>query len=784
MWARIAVFLMSNRLFVVGFWLVFTAGMAFMGRNVAVSYTLPKMLPDEDPAMVEYADFQSEFTQSANLIVLGAKDESFFTPSVLNQWHDLAKRIESTPEVLSVLSIHNALDLYMDEAEGQAMQPFPLMVGPVKSPRQGFALRDQYEDLPFYRGMLRNDDGRTHLMMVSISDHANYSTAAFALLDQLAAEIKRFERNTGIDVNMSGLPYLRLSNAQSIQSEISMFIVLTCIVTILIMLLMLKSLRSAIIALSVVGVGLAGTFGIMGIFGHHLSIFSGMIPPLLIVIAVPNCIFFINKYHSVYAVDKEVLPALHHTVNKIGSVALLTNVTTAMGFATFIFTSSTPLVNFAIGSSLSILVVFAASITLLPVLYSWLPKPSDRHYEHLNQGWVRSWINWLIKVVMHHRKWTYLSAFLIVVLTAAGMLRLKTTGNLTADFSEADPMVQQVRFFERELGGVVPLDVIIDTKVPGGVWSTEVLESVDAFQQAIMKLDHLSRPFSMVDVLKFGRQGYMGGSPDDYTLPSAEERRAIVDVLPVLDTAIVSTMASSLINADESKLHIIIQIEDLMYEDMMLLLEDVDALAEASFDTDEIGVTLSGVSVLFMRSTDFLVNNLLLSLGLAILIISALMAALFKTPRMVVISIIPNLLPLIMTAGLMGWFQIPIKPSTVLTFSIAFGISVDDTLHYLARYRQELVLNGGSIRDAAIKAIQETGISMFYTSVVLFAGFLIFLASSFGGTQALGLLVSITLVFAMFTNLILLPSMLMSMDKRVSAEEFKDILIDLAEDDV
>jgi predicted RND superfamily exporter protein len=243
-------------------------------------------------------------------------------------------------------------------------------------------------------------------------------------------------------------------------------------------------------------------------------------------------------------------------------------------------------------------------------------------------------------------------------------------------------------------------------------------------------------------------------------------------------------MASSLINADESKLHIIIQIEDLMHEDMVLLLEDVDALAEASFDTDEIGVTLSGVSVLFMRSTDFLINNLLLSLGLAILIISALMAALFKAPRMVVVSIIPNLLPLIMTAGLMGWFQIPIKPSTVLTFSIAFGISVDDTLHYLARYRQELVLNGGSIRDAAIKAIQETGISMFYTSVVLFAGFLIFLASSFGGTQALGLLVSITLVFAMFTNLILLPSMLMSMDKRVSAEEFKDILIDLAEDDV
>ena len=225
------------------------------------------------------------------------------------------------------------------------------------------------------------------------------------------------------------------------------------------------------------------------------------------------------------------------------------------------------------------------------------------------------------------------------------------------------------------------------------------------------------------------------------------------------------------------------QVEDLTRPEMMGLVGRVQSTADSIFDRASYNLSYTGASIIFLRSTKFLINNLVVSLLLAIMVISLLMAALFKTFRMVVVAIIPNLLPLLMTAGIMGWFGIPVKPSTVLIFSIAFGISVDDTLHYLARYRQELVGNGHNIARAAISAIRETGPSMFYTSIVLFAGFFIFLASSFGGTQALGLLVSITLVFAMFSNLILLPSLLMSLDKVMTASDMEDILIDLAEDE-
>lgn len=783
MWDKIGHWLLGHRRWVIGFWLVFTIVMGFAGRNVTVAYDLPKMLPDDDSVMVQFTELTQEFAQNGNILVLGAKDESFFTPMVLNQWRNMALRLEQHEEITSVVSMHNALDLYMDEAQGEAMQPFPVIVGPIKSPRQAFKIQDQFEELPFYKGLLTSQDGKTHLMMVSMTDKATYSSLAFEVLDDLETEIKKFERRTGIDVNVSGLPYLRLKNARSVQSEINLFIILTGIVTVLIMLLLLRSLRAAIIALSIVGVGIAGAFGIMGLLHHPLSIFSGMIPPLLIVIAVPNCIFFVNKYHSEYIKDKAIRPAILHTVKKIGGVALLTNVTTALGFATFMMTSSVPLVRFAITSSISIIFVYLISITTLPVLYSWLSKPKERHYEHLEQAWLVRSVDWLVRVASFHRPKVYLMTVVIFLAAIAGISQLKITGNLTADFSESNPMVKQLRFFERELGGVIPLDVVISSEESGGVLEHDILVAADAFQMGLDSIDGVSRAFSMVDVMKFGHQGWMGGAERHYALPNPESTLSIVNSLPEFDTAFVMQLAHSLINDDQTKLHIGVQMKDFQYEEMTAVLDEIKDLSDATLAPVAEEVEMTGASVMFMRSTEFLVENLLVSLLLAILIIAALMAGLFRKGRMVLIAIVPNLLPLLITAGLMGWFGIPIKPSTVLTFSIAFGISVDDTLHYLARYRHELVENGGNIAKAAISAIKETGVSMFYTSVVLFAGFFIFLSSSFGGTQALGLLVSITLIFAMFTNLLILPSFLMSMDKVISAQDFKDILIDLADDE-
>jgi predicted RND superfamily exporter protein len=542
---------------------------------------------------------------------------------------------------------------------------------------------------------------------------------------------------------------------------------------------MMRSSRAALIALSVVGVGVVGSFGVLGLLGYKLTLFSALLPPLLIVIAVPNCIFFINKYHEEYASLKDVDAALINTVKKIAFVSLLTNLTTALGFSTFILTSSDALVHFGIAATINIVMVFLLSMTILPVLYSWLPPPSPKHYKHLEQKWLSDGVQWLMKIAQYHRRWVYLGALALTVLGTIGMMRMETTGNITTDINPNDPLVTQMRFFEQELGGVIPLEIVLDTREPGGVNSSSVLRQVEDFQRSLDTLPNMSRSLSIVDFMKFGRQAFYGGLPEFYELPSASERRQIAALLPSGAADANAALTSGLISPDGRRMRITVQVRDLPRPEMVKVVKAVQANADAIFDREQLDVTFSGAGLIFLRSTEYLIDNLVMSLIFAVIVISLLMGALFRSWRMMVVAIVPNLLPLIMTAGIMGWFGIPVKPSTVLIFSISFGISVDDTLHLLSRYRMELLQNGGNIGRAALTAIKETGVSMFYTSVVLFAGFMIFLASNFGGTQALGLLISITLGFAMFSNLLLLPSLLMSLDKVMSAKDQEKILAEL-----
>lgn len=784
MWEKLGHFLRRNRRAVLIFWVLYVLVMGYMGRNVEVSYHFAKMLPETDSVYTEFVALNEQFEQgSGGVVFLAAHDRAMFTPYILNSWIEMAKNIEATPEVNNVLSWHNAVALTLGPDSTDRFEAAPISDGRVNSRDEAAALKATLNELPVYHGLMNSHDGNTQLMAVQISDTANYSKLFFPMIDRITNEAKKFERRTGIDVQISGVPYLRMINARSIKSEINLFLGLTGIVTLLIMFAMMRSTRAALIALAVVGVGVVGSFGVLGGLGYKLTLFSALIPPLLIVIAVPNCIFFINKYHQEYARDKNVDEAVVHTVKKIGGVALLTNLTTALGFSTFILTSSDALVHFGIAATINIIMVFVLSMTILPVLYSWLPEPKPQHYKHLDQKWLSDGVLWLERVAQHHRRWVYLGAAVLAILGGIGMTRMQTTGNITTDIDPNDPLVTQMKFFEQELGGVIPLEVIVDTREPGGVNSSSVLRQVEEFQRSLDTLPNMSRSLSVVDFLKFSRQAFYGGLPEFYELPSAAERRQIAALLPSGAASANQALTTGLIDKDNQRLRVTVQVRDLPRPEMIEVVKAIQHNADAVFDREQVDVRFSGAGLIFLRSTEFLIDNLMMSLILAVIVISILMASLFRSWRMMIVAIVPNLLPLLMTAGIMGWFGIPVKPSTVLIFSIAFGISVDDTLHLLSRYRQELHLNGGRIADAAIKAIHETGVSMFYTSVVLFAGFMIFLASNFGGTQALGLLVSITLGFAMFSNLLLLPSLLMSLDKVMSAKEQEVSLAELSENE-
>jgi hypothetical protein len=319
----------------------------------------------------------------------------------------------------------------------------------------------------------------------------------------------------------------------------------------------------------------------------------------------------------------------------------------------------------------------------------------------------------------------------------------------------------------------MPLEILIDTQKEKGVMKLSTLKRMEKINEIIESFPELSKSLSVVNLVKYSKQAYYRGNPKYYQLPTSQERSYIFAYTKNSESEV--GMLKSFVDSTGRYARMTTYMKDIGTDKMDIIQERLQQVIDKEFASENYTVSITGKAYVFIKGTNYLIKNLVLSLSLAILLIAIFMAWMFRSPQMILISLIPNILPLLITAGLMGFFDIPIKPSTILVFSIAFGISVDDTIHFLAKYRQELIVNKWKIKPSVYAALRETGVSMFYTSIVLFFGFLVFTLSSFGGTISLGGLVSATLLLAMISNLILLPSLLLTFERKIANKKvFKE----------
>ncbi len=593
--------------------------------------------------------------------------------------------------------------------------------------------------------------------------------------------MKSIVKHLNIDVKYSGLPYIRTIDSIKVKDEISIFILFTLLITSFILLLFFKSFKATIISIIVVVIGVLFSFGTMGMLGYDISILMALVPPVIIVIGIPNCIFLINKYHTEFKKNKDKDKSLHLMISKIGNITLLTNLTTASGFAAFILTKSETLQEFGLVAAISIIFIFIISILLIPIWFSFFPAPKLRHTQHLDKKWVRSVVALLSDWVKNKRRTIYIVSAILTVVGFIGLSLIKTTGNITDDLSRNGDLYEDLQFFENNFGGVMPLEIIIDTKDTAGLNKPNVMLKVQELQDELSRYSEFSKPVSYIEFVKYANQAYKNDGPKYYTLPQRRDVGRISSL--VRKSEEINNLEVKLKDDINSKARITLRMKDIPTPKMDSILNQLKPKIDSIFNPEEYNVVVTGSSRVFLEGTKFLVGNLVYSLLLVILLISIFMAWMFRSFRMVIISLIPNLIPLLLTSAIMGYFSIPIKPSTILVFSIAFGISVDDTIHFLAKYRQELVASNWNIRQSVFNALKETGVSMIYTSVVLFFGFFVFVASDFGGTVALGLLVSITLFFAMLSNLLLLPALLLSLEKLITTKAFKEPFLDIFDEE-
>ncbi|MDR0544025.1 MAG: MMPL family transporter [Odoribacteraceae bacterium] len=766
MWIKIAGILLRNR---VAFLAAVSCITLFLGlqiRKAEMSYEYSGLLPATDSAYIDYLDFHETFGQEGNVMVFAFQDSSFYQLDKINDWIAACDSVKATPGVVALVDFTRSFNLVKDTA-ARTFTIAPVFPSRLRDARQMDSLANIVESLPFYDGALFNKQKHIYGMMLTVAADVMKTPARVALVKKVAGITRAFSDKHRLVAHYSGLPYIRVVNAENLKREMYMFILLSLLVTTCALYLFFRSLRTVGFCLLIVLVCVCWTVGLMAMMGLKITLLTAMIPPLLIVICVPNMVFMINKFHAEYDRHGNKIKALQRMIEKIGNASFTCNLTTAAGFGAFVTTSSRVLVDFGVTASIGIAFVYLVCIILVPSIFSFLPPPDSRQTKHLHDPRVRDMLQRAITTVSRRKRSVYTAILLLVAASVIGLARVKTTGYMIEDLKETDPIRRDLAFFEDNFDGLMPLEITVDFKKPRQAITLANLQRLDAFSAELAADPAVSRPVSIVEAVKFANQAFYNGNPAYYKLPTEQTRNFLMKYLANAAPA-ASQMAASFVDTAMQRVRLSFRVKDVGTVKMQEKEAAIYRVAERHFPGDKYRVNVTGSSIINFRGTRYLVKNLFISLALAITFIALLMAWTFKSKRMALVAMLPNILPQLLTAGLMGYLGIPVKASTVLVFSIAFGISVDGTIHYLAKFRQELRPTRRGRKEipvAAVAALKETGPSMIYNAIILFFGFGIFALSDFGGTVALGVLVSITLLTTMFSNLLFLPSILLTLDR-------------------
>ncbi len=767
MWQRLAKFVLKNRLILLLALLVTTAVMAFFASKIKMSYEFSKAIPVDNSKYQDYLSFKQKFGDDGNVLVIGVKSKDFFKIKNFRAFSELNNQLKNVPYVETVLSVANAVDLLKDTTE-EKLDAIPVFPKTPETQKEIDSSLNVFYTLPFYRSLLYNPITNAYLIVVRINKEILNSKGRTKVINDIIDKTNEYTTTTNIPTHISGLPLIRTQVADRIAHEMKWFVIGSLILSALILLLMFRSVKTTLLSLLVVVISVIWSVGIMYLFGYKITLLTALIPPLIVVIGIPNCIYFLNKYHSVYKKTGNKEQSLIDMVSKMGVVTLFCNLTAAIGFAVFALTKSAILIEFGEVAGLSIMLIFVISFILLPGALSYMKVPDHKQLQYLD---VRIFTNFLLKVehwVFNHKKIVYACTLVMVVFSFFGIFKLKTEGFIVDDLPKTDKIYKDLKFFESNFHGVMPLEIVIDTKKRYGLAGSRILPvlvKMDSLSSYIKTQKEMSRPLSVVQGIKFARQGFYEGDSSYYALPNSFDIAFIGDYLrPQKDTGSqnnLSKLLTSFIDTARESTRMSINMEDVGTEKLPVILKNLKTKSDELFDSSKYKITFTGSTITFLEGSTYIINGLKVSLLWAFLFIALCMLYLFKSLRILICSLLPNVIPLIITAGIMGWVGVRLKPSTVLIFSVALGIAIDVTIRFLVNYKQELPANQFDSAKTVSLTIKHTGLSILYTSLVLIAGFVIFCFSGFGGTQSLGWLTSVTLFAATLTNLILLPVLLL-----------------------
>ena len=769
MWQRLGSFVIKNRLILLIGLFAVTAVMGYFASKVKLSYEFAKAIPTDNPKYKDYLAFREKFGDDGNVLVIAVQTGHFFELNYFKAYTTLQEQLRKVSNVNNILSVPAAITLYKNELT-EKLIPVKIFSDSISTQAALDSAKNVFLNLPFYKSLLYNQATNSYLLGVGINKDSLNSPKRSKIVSDIIACVKTFETTTNTTAHLSGLPLIRTMVGDRIQKEMRFFLIGSLVFSALILLIFFRSFSTTILSLLVVLMGVVWSIGLLFLCGYKITLLTALTPPLVVVIGIPNCIYFINKYHTSFLANKNKNEALIEMVSKMGIVTLFCNITAAIGFAVFAFTSSAILKEFGVVAGISIMLIFVISFILLPAALSYLPAPKPAQMKYLNNKWLTSFLIRIEYWVMNHAKTIYAVTAVLLIVAVAGIFKLKTVAFIVDDLPKTDKIYTDLKFFEKNFKGVMPLEIVVDTKKRNGlagIRALTVFAKVDSLSQYIAAQPNMNRPLSIAEGLKFAKQAFYDGDSANYQLPNMFDGAFVGEYLRTnkndsnASKNNFAKMLSSFMDSSRQSTRISVNMADIGTRQLPIVLNGIENKINQLFDTAQYNVKLTGTSITFLEGSKFIINGLKESIFWAFLLISLCMLYLFKSVKVLLCSLIPNLIPLVITAGVMGWAGVPLKPSTVLVFSVALGIAIDITIRFLVNYKQELPIHHNNVKDTITATIKNTGLSIVYTAMVLIAGFIIFCFSSFGGTIALGWLTSVTLLVATLTNLVLLPVLLM-----------------------
>ena len=773
MWKSIAELVVKNKIIFLLLLFVATAFMGYQASKVKLSYEFSKAIPTDNIYYKNNQQFKKRFGDEGNTMVVGIRTDSFFVINNFLAYKKMIADLKTVSAVKEVLSVPSSFQLIKDPFT-EKLQAEPIFDDSIGTQEDMDMAKTTFLSLPFYEGALYNKESNAYLLAMRLDNNVMASEARTSVVDSILAITMQYQAATKIEVHQSGLPLIRTLLANKIQKEMKFFLFASIALSIIILLIFFRSFSTMLISMAVVLVGVVWALGILQLCGYKITLLTALIPSLVVVIGIPNCIYFFNKYHTSIKAGLDKHQAIIEMVSKMGVVTLFCNITAAIGFAVFALTKSEILKEFGLVAGLSIFFIFIISFILLPSLLSLLPVPGKTALKYLDTKWINALIQ-KMQIWVNEKSTAVLAITgVLVILAIVGSLRLKNVAYIVDDLPKTDVLYKDLKFFETHFNGVMPLEIIIDTKKPKGIIQPTVdIKTIAFFVDSVLKnYSEIGKPLSVVDGVKFSYQALSEGADSStYALPAFGnpmldlhrsirqlQLRQTEQTMDAKDSAM-QKLLGSFVDSTEQYLRLSMSMKDVGTKRLKIIVDSLQLQADEVFG-DAYNVSFAGASLTFLEGSRYIVNGLKESILWAFGLIAVCMLYLFRNWRILICSLIPNIIPLLFTAGVMGWAGVAIKPSTVLVFSVALGIAVDVTIRFLVHYKQ--MLSDGNIgnNQAVTETINKTALSIIYTSLVLVAGFIVFCGSSFGGTFALGWLTSLTLLIALFTNLILLPILL------------------------